>query len=177
MFSLSQAKDDMEAYTKLTDQVMEQILHSSSPEMEGARSLLQRILTRDLYFFVGEAKKKDASEFTEEEIKGLKQKLAEHTNAEKDNFEVVQSKFDYGNGQKDPIENAFFYTKGDHKINRNKTEHVSMYLPSVFSENFIRVYWKNKKDQRRYHKIQKAFRDWCKKKGFIATQHWLRLLA
>ncbi|XP_028265238.1 deoxynucleoside triphosphate triphosphohydrolase SAMHD1-like [Parambassis ranga] len=56
MFSLSQAKDDMEAYTKLTDQVMEQILHSSSPEMEGARSLLQRILTRDLYFFVGEAK-------------------------------------------------------------------------------------------------------------------------
>ncbi|XP_028266488.1 deoxynucleoside triphosphate triphosphohydrolase SAMHD1-like [Parambassis ranga] len=169
MFSLSQAKDDMEAYTKLTDQVMEQILHSSSPEMEGARSLLQRILTRDLYFFVGEAKKKDASEFTEEEIEGLKQKLAEHT-AEKDNFEVVQSKFDYGNGQKDPIENAFFYNKGDHsrgyKISRNQ---VSMYLPSVFSENFIRVYWKNKKDQRRYHKIQKAFHDWCKNKGFIAT--------
>ncbi|XP_028265236.1 deoxynucleoside triphosphate triphosphohydrolase SAMHD1-like [Parambassis ranga] len=169
MFSLSQAKDDMEAYTKLTDQVMEQILHSSL-EMEGARSLLQRILTRDLYFFVGEAKKKDASEFTKEEIKGLKQKLAEHTGAEKDNFEVVQSEFDYGKDQKDPIENAFFYTKGDHskgyKISRNR---VSMHLPSVFSENFIRVYWKTKEDQRRYHKIQKAFHDCCKKKGFIAT--------
>ncbi|XP_028265237.1 deoxynucleoside triphosphate triphosphohydrolase SAMHD1-like [Parambassis ranga] len=175
MFSLSQAKDDMEAYAKLTDQVMEQILHSSSPEMEDARALLQRILTRDLYFFVGEAKKKDPSKFTKDEIKGLKQKLAEHTDAEKDNFEVVQSKFDYGNGQEDPIENAFFYTKGDHsrgfKINRNKTEHVSMYLPSVFSENFIRVYWKNKEDERRPHVIpvRESFHDWCEDKGFIAT--------
>uniref|UniRef100_A0A3Q1F6B2 Deoxynucleoside triphosphate triphosphohydrolase SAMHD1-like n=1 Tax=Acanthochromis polyacanthus TaxID=80966 RepID=A0A3Q1F6B2_9TELE len=55
---LSEAKDNMEAYTKLTDQVFERILHpwSSSAELEKARKILERIVSRNLYMFVGETK-------------------------------------------------------------------------------------------------------------------------
>ncbi|XP_065325736.1 deoxynucleoside triphosphate triphosphohydrolase SAMHD1-like [Pelmatolapia mariae] len=61
--SLSKAKTDMEAYTKLTDQVIERILHPCScsneftpSPLEEARIILQRIMSRDLYQFVGETK-------------------------------------------------------------------------------------------------------------------------
>ncbi|CAI5647719.1 unnamed protein product [Oreochromis niloticus] len=60
---LSKAKTDMEAYTKLTDQVIERILHPCScsneftlSPLEEARMILQRIMSRDLYQFVGENK-------------------------------------------------------------------------------------------------------------------------
>ncbi|XP_008298260.1 deoxynucleoside triphosphate triphosphohydrolase SAMHD1-like [Stegastes partitus] len=58
MFTLSTAKDDMEAYTKLTDQVFERILHpwSPSPELKEAGKILKKIISRDLYKFVGETK-------------------------------------------------------------------------------------------------------------------------
>uniref|UniRef100_A0A7N8X9E5 Deoxynucleoside triphosphate triphosphohydrolase SAMHD1-like n=1 Tax=Mastacembelus armatus TaxID=205130 RepID=A0A7N8X9E5_9TELE len=58
MFKLSTAIDDMEAYTKLTDNVFEQILNSSSDGLGPAREILERIISRDLYVFLGECKVK-----------------------------------------------------------------------------------------------------------------------
>ncbi|XP_051797322.1 deoxynucleoside triphosphate triphosphohydrolase SAMHD1-like [Acanthochromis polyacanthus] len=59
-FKLSEAKNDPEAYTKLTDQVFERILHpwSSSEDPKEARKILERIVSRNLYMFVGETKPK-----------------------------------------------------------------------------------------------------------------------
>uniref|UniRef100_A0A7N8WZ44 HD domain-containing protein n=1 Tax=Mastacembelus armatus TaxID=205130 RepID=A0A7N8WZ44_9TELE len=56
MFKLSTAIDDMEAYTKLTDNVFEQILNSSSDGLGPAREILERIVSRKLYVFLGECK-------------------------------------------------------------------------------------------------------------------------
>uniref|UniRef100_A0AAX7UG09 HD/PDEase domain-containing protein n=1 Tax=Astatotilapia calliptera TaxID=8154 RepID=A0AAX7UG09_ASTCA len=58
---LSKAKKHMEAYTNLTDEVIEQILHygacSSTPSsLEEAAQIIQRIMCRDLYQLVGEIK-------------------------------------------------------------------------------------------------------------------------
>ncbi|KAJ8016324.1 hypothetical protein DPEC_G00006010 [Dallia pectoralis] len=53
---MSQAIDDMEAYTKLTDQVFEQILNSPDPKLTEARKILQNITQRHIYKCVGEAR-------------------------------------------------------------------------------------------------------------------------
>uniref|UniRef100_A0A3Q2WZB0 Deoxynucleoside triphosphate triphosphohydrolase SAMHD1-like n=1 Tax=Haplochromis burtoni TaxID=8153 RepID=A0A3Q2WZB0_HAPBU len=55
-FHLSTAKTDMKAYTKLTDQVVEEISKSTNADLEKAKGILKRITTRDLYWFVGQAK-------------------------------------------------------------------------------------------------------------------------
>ncbi|XP_049437954.1 deoxynucleoside triphosphate triphosphohydrolase SAMHD1-like isoform X3 [Epinephelus fuscoguttatus] len=54
MFTLSGAIDDMEAYTKLTDDVFHQILNSSDPLLAEAREILQRIITRNHYKLLAE---------------------------------------------------------------------------------------------------------------------------
>uniref|UniRef100_A0A671W5L0 HD domain-containing protein n=1 Tax=Sparus aurata TaxID=8175 RepID=A0A671W5L0_SPAAU len=53
-YTLSEAIDDMEAYTKLTDLVSEQNPSSSSNELKEAGQILKRIISRDLYRFLGE---------------------------------------------------------------------------------------------------------------------------
>ncbi|KAF1372632.1 hypothetical protein PFLUV_G00267910 [Perca fluviatilis] len=73
MFTLSTAKDDMEAYTKLTDHVFEQILHSSSTDLAEAKKILERIISRDHYSFLGETKPRQVP--TREKIRGLKEDL------------------------------------------------------------------------------------------------------
>ncbi|CAF95112.1 unnamed protein product, partial [Tetraodon nigroviridis] len=52
--SLSTAIDDMEAYTKLTDQVFERILHSSASELAEARQILHNVVCRRLYKYLGQ---------------------------------------------------------------------------------------------------------------------------
>nr|XP_020484178.2 deoxynucleoside triphosphate triphosphohydrolase SAMHD1-like [Labrus bergylta] len=61
MFTLSTANEDMEAYTKLTDNVFEEILKSSCSELKKAREILQNIISRKSYKFVDERKPKDPS--------------------------------------------------------------------------------------------------------------------
>ncbi|XP_046895375.1 deoxynucleoside triphosphate triphosphohydrolase SAMHD1-like isoform X3 [Hypomesus transpacificus] len=59
MFKMSEAIYDMEAYSKLTDHVFEQILYSSSPELAEAREILKRITRRRLYKCVADIQTKD----------------------------------------------------------------------------------------------------------------------
>uniref|UniRef100_A0A3P9DMW5 HD/PDEase domain-containing protein n=1 Tax=Maylandia zebra TaxID=106582 RepID=A0A3P9DMW5_9CICH len=119
---LSKAKKHMEAYTNLTDEVIEQILHygacSSTPSsLEEAAQIIQRIMCRDLYQLVGEIK---------------------------------VAKFDYGKNNEDPIRNyTYFYSKFNPTIGfKIKPEEVSNLLPECFSEKHIRVYWKRRNDKR-----------------------------
>ncbi|KAI3357661.1 hypothetical protein L3Q82_016069, partial [Scortum barcoo] len=62
MFTLSTAIDDMEAYTKLTDHVFEEILNSSSEELAEAREILQKIVSRNHYRFLGETSAEKSTE-------------------------------------------------------------------------------------------------------------------
>ncbi|XP_051281663.1 deoxynucleoside triphosphate triphosphohydrolase SAMHD1 [Dicentrarchus labrax] len=89
-FRLSKAIDDMEAYTKLTDAVFEQILNCSSrapQELRDARDILRRIINRDLYRFLGETRFKVP---TEENISARKKELAEALGLTEDDFEIVK---------------------------------------------------------------------------------------
>uniref|UniRef100_A0A3P8ZBV3 HD domain-containing protein n=1 Tax=Esox lucius TaxID=8010 RepID=A0A3P8ZBV3_ESOLU len=117
-FKMSEAIEDMEAYTKLTDHVFEQILHSTSDDLKDAREILQNITKRRLY------------------------KLLEKTQAESFS-EVCVSVMDWGMNDDNPIDHVRFYSKKkpDHAIPIQQHQ-VSSLLPARFSEQWIRVYCK-----------------------------------
>ncbi|XP_042348528.1 deoxynucleoside triphosphate triphosphohydrolase SAMHD1-like [Plectropomus leopardus] len=168
MFTLSTAIDDMEAYTKLTDSVFEQILNSSSKELAEAREILHKIITRKHYRFLGEIKPK--SSLTKEKIDILKKELAEALSEgdelKPQDFEVSVVTLDYGSKDKDPIRNVYFYRKTNvteaFKIPRDQ---VSQLLPERFSEQLIRVHCK-KTDENILRVATKRLRQWCERKGF-----------
>ncbi|KAM6981978.1 deoxynucleoside triphosphate triphosphohydrolase SAMHD1-like [Tautogolabrus adspersus] len=76
IFNLSNAIEDMEAYTKLTDKVFEEILNSTSEELKEAREILQKIVSRKIYKFVGETMPKKSIEGWKSQIPDWKKKLA-----------------------------------------------------------------------------------------------------
>ncbi|KAI3357662.1 hypothetical protein L3Q82_016071 [Scortum barcoo] len=84
MFTLSTAIDDMEAYTKLTglflplcpvDHVFEEILNSSSEELAEAREILQKIVSRKHYRFLGETSAEKSTERRKKIIHRWKEEL------------------------------------------------------------------------------------------------------
>ncbi|XP_049920193.1 deoxynucleoside triphosphate triphosphohydrolase SAMHD1-like [Epinephelus moara] len=64
MSTLSTAIDDMEAYTKLTDRVFEQILNSYSPTMAEARQILTKTISENLSEILTAIKSEEPSEPT-----------------------------------------------------------------------------------------------------------------
>uniref|UniRef100_A0A8P4GHA8 HD domain-containing protein n=1 Tax=Dicentrarchus labrax TaxID=13489 RepID=A0A8P4GHA8_DICLA len=149
-FRLSKAIDDMEAYTKLTDAVFEQILNSTSEGLKDARHILRRIITRKLYRFLGETRLDDPTE-----IKKL---------------DTI--KMDYGMKREDPIDHLYFYSK--HNTTRafkRKRCQVSRIRPTCFSERLVRFVCK-KTDLKADPKAdpRAEFKKWCKAKGFPEYQ-------
>uniref|UniRef100_A0A3P9AZB8 Uncharacterized protein n=1 Tax=Maylandia zebra TaxID=106582 RepID=A0A3P9AZB8_9CICH len=138
MLHISRANGDMEAYTKLTGSGFN--LKEKEQDLEQAREILKRVMKRDLYRCVGQAK------------------------------DVT---LDYGMENVDPISKAYFYRKD----NPDKGEpipksDVFSVLPDWFSDEMLRVYWKNPKEltdeqiKTKEEKFKKVFNDWCKKNGY-----------
>ncbi|XP_056589714.1 deoxynucleoside triphosphate triphosphohydrolase SAMHD1 isoform X2 [Triplophysa dalaica] len=174
MFTISSAIDDMEAYTKLTDHIFEQILYSSTPELSDARAILQNILCRRLYKCVGQTTPETHVDVSQEklldwakEVAGSKpSNIDENLMAE--DFVVIH--MDYGMKEKNPINNFHFYCKNDPtkaiKIRKNQ---VSKLLPERFAEQLIRVFCK-KTDDKSLKTARKCFVQWCMDKNFTKPQ-------
>ncbi|KAM3617143.1 uncharacterized protein V6R79_002753 [Siganus canaliculatus] len=141
-FTLSTAIYDMEAFTKLTDQVFEEILYSPKPELEEARKILKRIQTRKLYQCLGELKSKDSSK------KGIKRLKKDLTDAltkrvKLEDFEVMKINLNYGMGDKDPVKSMCFYTKANPgTASELPPEKESKFLPQSFCESMVRAFFK-----------------------------------
>ncbi|XP_018523733.1 deoxynucleoside triphosphate triphosphohydrolase SAMHD1 [Lates calcarifer] len=195
MYNLSTAIDDMEAYTKLTDRVFDLILTPPSqiyissheqarnvrqiliragehPELEEARRILQRIIDRNFYKYLGRPDTGNERP-TEDDIHQWKEELAQvvpEENAQDDefepeDFEIVVTTVDYGNRENDPIGNVNFYNKyaPDRAIPISR-EQVSRLLPQNFSEHIIRVYLKN--EDRNLAAAKRHFVQWCETHPF-----------
>lgn len=163
MLSISESIDDMEAYTMLTDQVYYQILCSSDPELQEARSILVRIQRRDLYKCIGQAILKKRRE--KEEIPDIKQDMAECIDGgpliEPDDFIIELVTFDYGMRDRNPIDEVRFYGKNNpDKPMIVRKEEVSNMLPEMFAEQHIRVYFR-KNEPQCLEKSKRCFIRWC----------------
>ncbi|XP_073325854.1 deoxynucleoside triphosphate triphosphohydrolase SAMHD1-like [Pagrus major] len=164
VFTLSTAIDDMKAYTKLTDRVFEKILFSSSTKLREAQQILKRIISRDLYKFLGEMQTntptslpKDVRNAWKEE---LKKPLTDGLNPE--DFVDLVITLDYGMEDKDPVDHTNFYSKNNpDKAVKLPREKVSQLLPTNFSETIIRFYYK-KTDETSVSAAKKHFEQWKK---------------
>ncbi|XP_055022361.1 deoxynucleoside triphosphate triphosphohydrolase SAMHD1 isoform X1 [Boleophthalmus pectinirostris] len=177
MFTLSTAIDDMEAYTKLTDHVFEQILNSSSKELADARQILRNIVCRRLYKCLGQTQPEKPVTVTQEIIHSWEADLAqsvpqgsEDAKLQPEDFVVNVIHMDYGMKEKNPINNVRFYCKNDLttaiQIRKNQ---VSKLLPERFAEQLIRVYCK-KTDEKSVEAAKKHFVQWCMDKNFSKPQ-------
>ncbi|KAJ0036714.1 hypothetical protein NQD34_005391 [Periophthalmus magnuspinnatus] len=184
------ADKTMEEYTQLTDSIFEKILYSTGDELKEAREILQNILSRKLYRFLGETKLTDG--FAKEEEKQIsemapcetqdnqspltkeekwKSDLAVVTYKEqkpltKDDFEITIISFDFGQKDKNPMDNLYVYNKFDNeKAFKIPSEQVSQFLlPNKFSEKWIRVYCTSL-DKTTQRVAQKSFYEWCRRKN------------
>ncbi|XP_022597665.1 deoxynucleoside triphosphate triphosphohydrolase SAMHD1-like isoform X1 [Seriola dumerili] len=178
IFTLSTAIDDMEAYTKLTDHVFEQILHSSSVELAEARQILRNIVCRRLYKCLGQTQPDKPLSVTQDMINNWAEDLAESIpqsgaqdiSLQPEDFIVNVIVMDYGMKEKNPINNVRFYCKDDLttaiQIRKNQ---VSKLLPEQFVEQLIRVYCK-KTDDKSLEAAKKHFVQWCMDMNFSKPQ-------
>uniref|UniRef100_A0A670XVC8 Deoxynucleoside triphosphate triphosphohydrolase SAMHD1 n=1 Tax=Pseudonaja textilis TaxID=8673 RepID=A0A670XVC8_PSETE len=180
VFQISTALEDMEAYTKLTDEIFLKILHSDEPELSDAREILCKVQRRDLFKCLGETQPPEGEEVKKEDYEGLcaeivnskPMTMSEDVELKAEDFIVDVIDMDYGMKKRNPINSVRFYCKYDItqaiKITR---EQVSKLLPEKFAEQIIRVYCK-KKDTKIIEAATKYFVKWCMDKQF--TKPWVR---
>uniref|UniRef100_A0A8C2CZR0 Deoxynucleoside triphosphate triphosphohydrolase SAMHD1 n=1 Tax=Cyprinus carpio TaxID=7962 RepID=A0A8C2CZR0_CYPCA len=176
IFTISSAIDDMEAYTKLTDHIFEQILYSSAPELSEARAILHNIVCRRLYKCVGQTTTETHVDSSPEKLLDWAKEVAcskpsgTDANLIAEDFVVSVIHMDYGMKEKNPINSVYFYCKKDPtiaiKIRKNQ---VSKLLPECFAEQLIRVYCK-KMDDKSLEAAKKYFVQWCMDRNFTKPQ-------
>uniref|UniRef100_A0A8C5CT25 HD domain-containing protein n=1 Tax=Gadus morhua TaxID=8049 RepID=A0A8C5CT25_GADMO len=143
MRTMSTAIEDMVAYTKLTDNVFEQILFSTSTELTEAREILENILHRRLYKCVGQF-------YSANEIKATEVCVC-----------VCVINMDYGMGTENPIDHLRFYNKRDpNRAIMIPQGQVSTLIPGHFQEWLIQVYCK-RTDEESLRTARERFELWC----------------
>ncbi|XP_060912849.1 deoxynucleoside triphosphate triphosphohydrolase SAMHD1-like [Labrus mixtus] len=170
MFTLSTAFKNMEAYTKLTDNVFEEILNSSRPELQESRQILQNIISRKIYKFVGERKPEDPIEDWKSQKSVWKEELAqplpdeEEINLTPEDFEILVINMDYGMKEEDPVEYMHFYSKYEPDVAKSMSiENASRIGTKKVSEQLIKVFCK-KIDEQSVEAAKKHFEQWVKTK-------------
>lgn len=141
------ATQDMTAFTHVTDSVLLRIAASTEPELAGARALLRRVDTRDLYRCVHEQVLPaewpvvPPADITE---------LTAQLRAVANNTHVVVHNIimNYGSGPHDPVAATYFYDCGveggrAYRVTRGGPP-PSRLLPRVFQEQSLRVYCENR---------------------------------
>ncbi|XP_077982441.1 deoxynucleoside triphosphate triphosphohydrolase SAMHD1-like [Glandiceps talaboti] len=171
---ISESIDDMVAYCKLTDYIIQQIKHSTDPELEESRSILHKIHSRRLYKCIGQTRPPSGEVVEQDKIPGIQKEIAEilgeeditedHITPEMLVVHVIN--LNYGMGDENPIDHVRFYSKDnpDQAMKVRKNE-VSQMLPEKFAEQHIRVYCKDN-DSKKMELAKLCFTEWCQKRGF-----------
>ncbi|XP_055508217.1 deoxynucleoside triphosphate triphosphohydrolase SAMHD1-like [Leucoraja erinacea] len=172
-YTISESIEDMEAYTKLTDNIFEQILNSSKPELQKAREILNNIICRKLYKWIGETQPAPGTKIDPEEFEELSDEVAAAFPSTPldvqlcaEDFIVNVVRMDYGMKEKNPINKMRFYCKSDPNLAiKIRKGQVSQMLPVRFTEQLIQVYCK-KTDDQSVQAAQKLFVQWCINRDF-----------
>ncbi|XP_065778025.1 deoxynucleoside triphosphate triphosphohydrolase SAMHD1 isoform X2 [Muntiacus reevesi] len=176
-YCISTAIDDMEAFTKLTDNIFLEILHSTDPRLDAARTILKKIESRNLYKYVGETQPKK-QRIQKEDYKHLPKEVASakpsdvqlEAELKAEDLIVDVINMDYGMEDKNPIDHVRFYCKSDlSKAIMITRDQVSQFLPWIFAEQLIRVYCK-KTDEKTLFAARQHFVHWCLINDFTKPQ-------
>uniref|UniRef100_A0A9J7YS89 HD domain-containing protein n=1 Tax=Cyprinus carpio carpio TaxID=630221 RepID=A0A9J7YS89_CYPCA len=176
MLKISEAIKTADDYSKLTDEIFEQISSSTADNLKEARDILNKIVRRKLPKFVGEARLTENSMSKEELTETWKAAVHKYEPADPtvslsaDDFSVYVVDLDHGMKDKNPIEKVYFYSKRKpNEASPIKDYQLSSFLPQRFNEELVRVYYKttdgNKEElKKKVEEAEKCFQDWCKSK-------------
>uniref|UniRef100_A0A6I8QGK3 HD domain-containing protein n=1 Tax=Xenopus tropicalis TaxID=8364 RepID=A0A6I8QGK3_XENTR len=184
LLTISGAVNDMVAYTKLTDAIFLQILYSSDPNLSAAKEILEKIVHRKFYSYLGEATSNPTSKQTPVYIllKSLNDSLSgelatavkrgdPNLRCTEEDFVVDVFVLDYGMKEKNPIDKVYFYSKNNPREAFNiRREEVSYLLLVNFSEQIIRAYCKKTDDDNMLKAAKNGFMQLCQDKGFSIRQ-------
>ncbi|XP_071091588.1 deoxynucleoside triphosphate triphosphohydrolase SAMHD1-like [Haliotis cracherodii] len=182
MVKMSKCIEDMVAYTRLTDHILNQIMLSTEPELEESRNIVNNIMCRKLYKCVGQSQPRPGRIISEEDIPLIKSQLIESMTEDDKESEVALEfedivvhlvYLDYGMKDKNPIENVRFYNKYDPNtaVEVRKTQ-VSHMLPEKFAEQMILVYCKDPQQKAKLGIAARCFENWCSKHNMETPKHF-----
>ncbi|NWU99325.1 SAMH1 triphosphohydrolase, partial [Upupa epops] len=176
LYQISTAMEDMEAYTKLTDNIFLEILHSSRPELKEAQEILRKIERRELYRFLGETRPETmrkiakSNHLAESFANSKPEKDPPDVELKAEDFIIDVISMDYGMKEQNPIDNVLFYCKADpSKAVKIYKEQVSKLLPMTFEEQVIRVYCKSQ-DPDIVAAAKQYLIQWCIENDFTKPQ-------
>ncbi|KAK7161021.1 hypothetical protein R3I94_003862 [Phoxinus phoxinus] len=182
MLKISEAIKTAEEYSKLTDEIFEQISCSTAENLQESRNILDKIVRRKLPKFVGEARLTDkniSKEIQEDLPKSWKAAVQKYNptdptvslNAEELPVYVVD--LDHGMKDKNPIKSVYFYSKRNPtQASTIKVYQLSSFLPEKFNEELVRVYYRRTDDltaedkmeeKKKVEEAEKCFEKWCEK--------------
>ncbi|CAL1543335.1 unnamed protein product [Lymnaea stagnalis] len=163
--------NDMKAFSKLNDEILYRIRHSEdrSEDMEEAKAIIERILSRDFYICVYESEPikqthlpNEFNDKKEHEIEPIiKQKIMDLCHVSDSLFTVKMSTFDFGRKTDDPLKNMKVFNKKEPNKARKPEEGAAsrILVPTNCSEAIIRVFI-YKKDPEIETKLRDAALKW-----------------
>ncbi|KAK8740207.1 hypothetical protein OTU49_003102 [Cherax quadricarinatus] len=162
-YALRNVCDDMSAYTNLIDDIFHRILLAKGdhPDLVKAKEILENILKRRLYIYVGQTEPND--EISQEKLLDtISSNIPEESSLEREELGIQKVRFNYGLGEKNPIEYIRFYSKNSpNEARKIQEEEISSMLPQRFQERRFRLIYKSNKEKD-FNDAQKAFKNACK---------------
>ncbi|KIJ12895.1 hypothetical protein PAXINDRAFT_82056 [Paxillus involutus ATCC 200175] len=149
--------DKPKSYVFLNDNLLNKIEESTEKELEGARAIIERLRTRDLYKVV------DFKVFSHKDREMVKENITPEKIVEVAKSGVLEgvdeelvmqlapkhvavnwSMLHYGRGEKNPLDEVAFYGKGNpDRCGKADYSDISLLMPSSFAEMCMRVYTKD----------------------------------
>jgi HD superfamily phosphohydrolase len=158
VLKISESIFDPELYVNMTDCILRQIEYSRDQALAPAQDILKRLRKRDLYGFVDEILiyPSFTSKVTEAEIVNFQDG---NSNLQPEDIIIHDMKINYAMKEKDPVSHVKFYQSGRQEPFYLEKEAVSVLIPEVFQERYIRLYVRDRKNR---EAARIAFKKWAK---------------
>ncbi|XP_042872916.1 deoxynucleoside triphosphate triphosphohydrolase SAMHD1-like [Penaeus japonicus] len=164
-YCLSDVCDNMSAYTLLNDNVFHQILlaEGKHPNLLKAKQILNNILSRKLYVYVGQTQPTTSDISHEDLLRSLVENIPKGSSLSHENLDVQEVRLNYGMGSENPIEHVRFYSKKAPNVAKVlRKEEVSAMLPQSFQEVLFRLVCKSS-EEGLVSEAKEVLRKACKK--------------
>ncbi|KAF4028359.1 HD domain-containing protein [Phytophthora infestans] len=167
---ISEIMCSMDAYQHFDDRVLLKIQESDTPELQDARTILNRIYSKPYYNFVGKTALTDHSQQkTEDMLLNEVLRCSTHRTLINDKDAVILEfmRAHYGKGKEDPLQHVRFYSKNStasSRCFRLPECAYEMFSPRKFEEFSIRVFVKQPHlASHQVAPVREAFERWCRK--------------
>jgi len=171
--TLSQACMDETALAKLTDGWLTgQILNSTKEELKPAREMLKRIQHRRKYHLVGEVVEveslPDQADVYEKSLKEFANLPEERISSQlvSSDLAVARISFDMGQGRRNPVEKALFYSKGKGGCHLVSPQKLKKICPALIQDQSLYVFCRSE-DEKVVKEAERVVENWFKKRGWL----------